>query len=237
MMLINGRLGQRYDEWRKDHPKEQLIRQGLVCENIYTSAKPRIVLLGREVNANGNPDFDFLGFLRRELEKGNKGENFKMSAKQAGLWAYGIMTGFQEDYHQLDHNYNAALGLKSIGWTNFSKIAGSGKANLAQVKEIACIQSSLWKDELKIMNPEVILCSGTGTHGLMATLLGPRQETLLCNIKQRREIKYSKWNLGSHECLCVDFFHHADRRGYETLYEILKEVFTQFEERNLCTWK
>ncbi len=235
-MSINGCLSRRYDEWKKDHPKEQLIRQGLVCENIYTSAKPRIVLLGREVNALGNRDFELLKFLRRELEKGNRGEKFKMSAKQAGLWAYGILTGFQEDYHQLDLNRNAALGLKSIGWTNLSKIAGGGKADLAQVRESACNQLSLWKDELKIMNPEVILCSGTGTHSLMATLLGLPQEFLLYNEEQRRKINYSKWDLGSHECLCVDFFHHADRRGYAILYRILREVFDKFEKNGLFTW-
>lgn len=238
-MSINERLSRLYDEWEKEHPGEQLKRHGLVDENTYTSTstKPRIVLLGKELNCRKNPDFNLLEFLNCELEKGTKGKVFERPAKQAGLWAYGILTGFRDDYHQLelDPNRHAAQGLKSIGWANLSKICGVGKAN-PEWKKHACKQRELTEKELKIMNPHIILCAGADTYGLLAKLLCLEPKLLLDKTEERREINYSIWHLESHKCLCLDFYHHADRRGYEKLYGILKEVFDKCKTEGLCTW-
>lgn len=241
-MSINECLSRLYDEWddkwKREYPGEQLVRHGLVCEDTYIAAKPQIVLLGKELNCQGNPDFDLLEFLNGELEKGSKGKNFDRPAMQAGLWAYGILTGFQEDYYQLDHSRNAALGLKSIGWTNLSKICGGGKANSNLWKVHAGNQMDLWTEELKIMDPDVILCAGRDTYDLMAELLRKLERKLLLDrAKHRRKIYYSEWNLGSHECLCLDFYHHAAIGFYEKWYWILEEVYEACKDRKLCTWK
>jgi hypothetical protein len=76
-MSINEHLSRLYDEWGKEHkwkkeyPGEQLKRHGLVDENTYTSTstKPRIVLLGKELNCHENPDFD----LRKVQEASKAG--------------------------------------------------------------------------------------------------------------------------------------------------------------------
>jgi len=235
-MSINECLSRLYAEWEEEHPGEQLKRHGLVCEDTYISAKPRIVLVGKELNCQGNRAFDMIKFLNCELEKGSKGENFERPAKQAGLWAYGILTGFKEDYYQLDHNPNAALGLKSIGWTNLSKICGGGKAN-PEWKKHACNQRELTEKELKIMNPQLILCSGADTYGLVTELLElGRPQLLLPKANHRREINYSKWDLDSHECLCLDFYHHAPTGFYEKWYWILEEVYDKCKHEGLFTW-
>jgi hypothetical protein len=240
-MLINERLSRLYDEWEKEHPGEQLKRHGLVDENTYTSTstKPRIVLLGKELNCQGNPDFNLLEFLNCELEKGTKGNNFEWPVKQAGLWAYGLRTEFQEDYGKFDkfaRNSNAALGLKGIGWANLSKICGEGKAS-AEWKKRACNQRKLTEKELEIMNPQLILCAGADTYGLVDELLElGLPQLLLPKANHRREINYSIWHLGSHECLCLDFYHHAARGGYKKYYEILNEVFDKCKKNGLCTW-
>ncbi|MCX6006438.1 MAG: hypothetical protein NTZ34_04145 [Chloroflexi bacterium] len=239
-MSINERLSQLYDKWddkwKREHPGERLVRHGLICEHTYIAAKPRIVLLGKELNCQGNPDFDLLEFLNCELEKGSKGNNFEKPVMQAGLWAYGILTGFQEDYYQLDHSRNAALGLKSIGWTNLSKICGGGKAN-SEWKKHACNQRELTEKELKIMNPQLILCSGGHTYALLAELLRLERKLLLPKENHRRKIYYSIWPLKGHDCLCLDFYHHAAIGFYEKWYWILEEVFDKCETEGLCTWK
>jgi hypothetical protein len=76
--------------------------------------------VGKELNCQGNPAFDLIKFLIFELEKGSKGNNFERPTKQAGLWAYGILKGFPQDYYksELDLICNAAEGLKSIGCFN-----------------------------------------------------------------------------------------------------------------------
>ena len=236
-MSINERLNQLYDEWEKKHTKEQLKRHGLVHETTYTSTstKLKIVLMGKELNCQGNPAFDMIKFLNHELEKGSKDNDFERPTKQAGLWAYGILTGFQEDYYELDHNRNAAIGLKSIGWTNLSKICGGGKAN-HKWKDHADKQRDLTKEELKIMDPQLILCSGEDTYGLMTEMLGLERKLLLNKAEHRREISYSIWPLENPKCLYLDFYHHAATGFYEKWYWILEEVYDKCKCKGLFTW-
>jgi hypothetical protein len=125
--------------------------------------------------------------------------------------------------------------LKSIGWANLSKIGGGGKAN-PEWKKRACNQWELTEKELKIMNPQLILCSGGDTYNLVAKLLDLKKTTLLPKSNQWRELSYSIWDLGSHRCLCLDFYHHAATGSYGKWYGILKEVFEKCKNNRLCTW-
>jgi len=234
-MTINERLNQLYSKWEKNHPGAHLVRHGLVDEGTYSNAEPRIVLLGREVNAMKDPHFNLLEYLIYTLEKSSKSKGFKLGEKQAGLWAYGILTGFQEDFYELDHNCNAAIGLKSIGWTNLSKICGGGKAN-HKWKEHAVKQWELTKEELKIMDPQLILCSGEDTYGLVTEILGLERKRLLDKTEKRRKINYSIWPLENHKFLCLDFYHHAATGFYEKWYWILEEVYDKCKCKGLFTW-
>lgn len=233
-MSVNCRLADLYDRWEREHPGDRLIRQGLVDEDTYLRAMPRIVLLGKEVNQRRNPAFKLLEFLRSELRKGNEGNRFARPAMQAGLWAYGILNRFPA-YQELDLELHAAQGVGSIGWTNLSKNGGTGEANLAKVREVARAQLNLWKQELAIMDPQLILCSGTYT--LMAPLLGLERRQLMPRGRQGRRIDYSIWQLTGHECLCLDFYHHAARGGFAKWYERLKDVVEECEKVHLCTWE
>ncbi|MGD0857662.1 MAG: hypothetical protein ABSA18_17980 [Dehalococcoidia bacterium] len=221
---INQSLKQQYSKWGKVHPGLKLVRHGLVDEQAFESAKVRIVLLGKEVNSMEYSDFDLLKFLKGELEKGDEGKNIKRADIQAGLWAYGILTDFNEDFSSLNINKCAAFGLRRIGWTNLSKIAGGGKADSKSISERAKSEKALWSEELRIMKPRVILCSGEHTYNLMTKLLDLKRKPLLDKTSQHRKFSYSIWR---YKCLCIDYYHHAARGDYKKLYEILKEVFIE----------
>ena len=236
-MSINERLNQLYGDWEKEHQGEHLVRHGIVDEETYRKAEPRIVLLGKEVNAMKEPQFNLLEYLIYTLEKSREGEGFKKSETQAGLWAYGILKECP-DYpkSKLVLNRYTAEGIRSIGWTNLSKICGGGKAN-HRWKEHAVKQWDLTKEELKIMDPQLILCSGEDTYGLVTEILGLERKRLLDKTEKRRKINYSIWPLENHKFLCLDFYHHAARGGYGKYYGILEEVYNKCKFEELFTWK
>lgn len=233
-MSISCRLVDLYDRWEREHLGERLIRQGLVDEEMYLASNPRIVLLGKEVNQRKNPNFELLEFLRNELQKGKGGNRFARPAMQAGLWTYGILNQFPK-YQELDLEFHAAQGVQRIGWTNLSKNGGTGKADITKVKEVACAQLNLWKQELTIMDPQLILCSGS--YGLMVSLLGLERRQLIPKGSKHRRFDYSIWRLKGYECLCLDFYHHSARRGYDKYYNLLKDVLEECKKLHLCTWE
>ena len=228
-MHINDDLKSLYESWKNIGEP-----QGLIDEPTYKASKPRIVLLGKELNEKRRNFKNLFTFMETEIKKGQKGKSFSKQPKQVGLWAYGILKGFP-DYSKLtDLNLNicAAEGLKSIGWTNVKKPGGKGKAVDAEIKRYAEKQFYLWIKELEIMDPQVILFAGTYNIASSLFLLGSRLETKFILPKCR----YSVWQLHGHDCLCVDFYNPGYWGSYQKSYQHLAAIFNECKKQGLCNW-
>jgi hypothetical protein len=192
---------------------EKIITCGVVDEAIYTNTYPKIVFLLKEPNSEDN-NWSLPKGLQRNV--GNALNNKAMDKKymvtwrQAGAWAYGIAYGFNT-YNQLKKDIFVAKGLQTLAMTNLKKTGGKGSSNMRLIAKFAIRDSSIWREELRIMNPDLIICGGT--YGLVVKVLG-----LACNLllaEGSEKYYYSFLELDGKKAVILSFWHPNARRKRE----------------------
>lgn len=225
--MINQELEQLYKEFYGDRRKD-IIACGVVDEEIYLRTKPKIVFVLRE------PHTDETGFtipngLRRQVEKGLSGKplepGWMYTWRQAGVWAYAILYGF-DSYRKIRKDICVAKGLQAIGMTNLKKTGGGATSNLSSIRESASRELDLWRNELLIMSPELIICGNTyrevvDSLGLDKILLSKHEET---------PYYYSEWKLGDEPIIILDFWHPNNRKNRNENLAILQKLIGQLRE-------
>lgn len=204
---------------------EHFVPCGVVNEEAYLSNKPKLVFVLREVNdPEQKPGWSMVDFLCRQVSRGLKGHSIYPMWKRVGIWSYAIRNGFPR-YRDLDSSLVAAEGLKYIGMTNLKKSGGGSVSDMEIIRKYAKATLTLWKRELEIMNPEVILCGRT--YRIVSELLElKRQETA-------SGLWYSIWQHDNNSSLIFAFYHPSYRGSSSMLYALLKESFLELRERGL----
>lgn len=98
--------------------------------------------------------------VKQMLNNGKFDRGYQYTWRQAGVWAYSIINGFKP-YSVLKKNTFVARRLQCIGMTNLKKTGGGATANRSKISQSAKADVGLWKRELEIMNPDLVICGGT----------------------------------------------------------------------------
>ena len=141
--------------------------------------------------------------------------------KVVGTWSYAIHNGFPR-YGDINTVQISAQGLKCIGMTNLKKSGGGGTSNYRVIREYATKTIKLWKSELEIMDPDIVLCCGT--FRIVTDLLGLERR------KTTAGLSYSIWKRNSDDSMLLQIYHPASRFRKDMLYAFLKEALMELHE-------
>ena len=230
--MINEKLIDLY----KTHYGEQIkdiIPCGIVDEDTYTTTKIKIVYVLREAHMRTpykiESGFTIPKGLKRNAEKGLKnipmGKNYMYTWRQAGVWAYAILNGF-DSYKILKRSEYVAKGLLSIGMTNHKKTGGGTSAKEHEIEYHAKRDKNLWQRELEIMNPDLVLCGGTYRH--IADNL--KLEKYFLHKDETKTYFYSVFNINGHRSVILDFWHPNNRRNRNKNLTVLKYLIDKLNE-------
>ncbi len=204
---------------------EHFVPCGVVDEEAYLSSKPKLVLVLREVNdPEQKPDWSVVDFLRWQVNRGLKGDSIYPMWKRVGIWSYAIHHGFAK-YGELNSLGVAAKGLRYIGMTNLKKSGGGGVSNYEAIRKHAEEKFDLWKQELEIMDPDLILCGRT--YWIVSGLLKLNRQQIASGLW------FSIWQHNDRSTLIVAFYHPSYRGSSHMLYALLKEGLFELQEKGL----
>ena len=206
-----------------------IVTGGVVDEKTYVSIYPKIVFLLREPHTE-KTGWSMTNGLRRNVEKGLKGEalekRYMYTWRQAGVWAYAIIYGFDR-YQVLRKNSYVAEGIKAIGMTNLKKTGGQATSNRHEIGHHAKQEKQLWQKELEIMSPDLILCGNT--FNMVINNIG-LERILLAEIGEKRYY-YSLCNLNGKKAVVLDFWHPNNRRRRDDNLSDLNILMSKLKEK------
>lgn len=221
-MVIRERLQELYNRYISQNPNEHFVPCGVINEEVYETSRPKLVCVLREPN---DPD-QHLGwrldtFLEKQVKKGSSGQSIYPMWKVVGIWSYAIHNGFPR-YGDINTVQISAQGLNCIGMTNLKKSGGAGTSNYRVIREYATKTIEMWKSELEIMGPDIVLCCGT--FRIVTDLLGLERR------KTTAGLSCSIWKRNSGDSMLLQIYHPASRFRKDMLYAFLKEALVELHE-------
>jgi len=232
--MINGQLAELYAQYYHEHYnddyKKKIIICGVVDEEAYLRSNPRIVFVLKE------PHTDRVGFsiperLNANVNRGSKGfeKSWGYTWNQAGIWAYAVHNGFKS-YDELRKSAIIAEGVRTIGMTNLKKTGGGPVAIPRQIKDAARTDVNLWRRELEIMDPELIICGRTYKN--ITSNLGTGCNNRLPEINGRT-YHYALWEINGHKTVILEFRHPANRKNRDETLELLRQLMKSLGDAEL----
>lgn len=222
--MISEKLQELYELHKRQlSPNEHFVPCGIVDQEAYEASTPKLVFLLKEVNdPKQTPGWSMVGFLQDQVKRGLSGQSIYPMWKELGIWSYAIRNDFPR-YGEINTVQVAAEGLKCVGMTNLKKSGGGGTSNYRVIRECAAKTIELWKSELEIMTPDIIICCGT--FWIVAPLLG------LIPTKTATGWSFSSWERGNGNSLLVSTYHPAIRGRKDMLYAFLKEGLLELQQK------
>lgn len=226
--MINEKLEKLYAEYC---PDKMIIPCGVVDEETYLVSKPRIVFLLKEPHSR-KAGWSIVGGLRRQVQRGLTGHPFERGYAytwvQAGVWAYAILNAFKS-YRELKKPLFRAKGIQAIGMTNLKKTGGGATSDREIIREHAKREVDLWRQELEIMEPDLVICGNT-YHDVVGNLELTKVQLLNHN---GTPYFYSLWNFGAHKTIILDFWHPARRGNRDETLKLLEQLIDKVQEKEL----
>jgi len=148
------KLNALFEQWVKKHPKYQghFAKDGINDESIYNTQNPKLLFICKEPNDKKQREGDF-----REWWTDPKEYKYLMG-KRICDWAYGVFNEFPPlNKKVLDNKKEQTEIMKSIAFMNLKKIGGGSSANSAKIRKAVEREKSLIAEEIKIINPDVII--------------------------------------------------------------------------------
>jgi len=233
--MINERLDSLYMDYYGDRIND-IIPCGVVDEETYSSVYPKIVIILREAHMRTPYQIESRWTIPKGLKRNaDMGlNNLSMERKymytwrQAGVWAYAIINGF-DTYQVLRSPSPVAQGLKCIGMTNLKKTGGKASSNWQEISYHAKQDKELWQRELEIMNPDLILCGGT--YRDVTSNLG--LERYLLHKDLDKSYFYSIHNMNGKQSVILSFWHPNNRRNRNDNLSVLSILISKLKEEGL----
>lgn len=217
-----GNITERLDALYAPHlvKDEHFVPCGVVDEDAYGASRPRVMFLLKEVNDPGHDKtWTLPGFLRGQVEKGIEGQ-YRMW-REVGTWVHGLRSGFPKFK---DAQAGRVEGLRAIAVTNLKKSGGGGQADMEKVEEVAKRDRELWEEEIRIMDPDLIVCGNT--YWIIEDILnfGPPPIPGTCGAR------HAIANVGGRDRVFLETYHPAARTKSAAMYAFFKEVVGELLE-------
>jgi hypothetical protein len=211
-----------FDKWQKTYSFSAFIKDGIVYNEKYE--KPHILFVLRDMNCSVSRD------LREDLR--NDGSGAKTWCNIA-RWTKALLDKNEEYPYDMSSEKRAEQ-LRRVAVMNIKKEGGSARADGKELVSFAQEQREMILEEIKICNPDIIICCGQMANGGKSNAMILEEDVF--RIKANWEHIHScelprNWNyfyaeLNGKKIPIVSFCHPqatnlCGRRGHEKLFKPL----------------
>jgi hypothetical protein len=225
--MINEKLKKLYIQYYADKV-ERIVLCGVVDERVYLSSRIKIVFVLKEPHSRDG-GWSMPINLRRQVQRRLGGQPFEKGWSftwiQAGVWAYAILNGFSS-YNELKKPALMARGIQAIGMTNLKKTGGGATSKPKVISAHARKDFALWRRELEIMKPDLIICGNT--YRDVADNLKLDKVKLLT--RHKTPYYYSLWDFNTQKTIILDFWHPNHRGNRAENLKLLQQVMNRLRE-------
>ena len=208
-MTRSQRLDALFEEWERRIPEPgRLCRDGIVCEECFETADPKLLFVSKEPNNPVGDGFDFRTWWTEEPVK------YSFSHRLSE-WAFGMQHGFPPLSEFDADQANKREAIRAIAFMNLKKVGGSASADSKVIKATVDREQDLLRRQIAIIEPDVIV-GGIGNSGLWHLLL-PDIEFIGCGF----DIGVTRVD----GIRVIDFYHPSYRVPRAMSYALLGRVF------------
>ena len=163
---MNEKLNRVLEKWKQkiknDFPAKSFVSDGIINEKYWQNCQPKILIIMKEVNSEKD-DFTSLSQLVND-RIGHKSQLWKYIAwHNIGR----VTNGLLEVHHNMqiipikDAEKDRQEVLKNIAVMNIKKTPGGDSSKDKEILKHAENYSELIKEEIKVINPDIIILGGT----------------------------------------------------------------------------
>lgn len=220
-----------FEKWKNIFDFDAFIEDGIVCAQNYE--KPHVLFVLRDMNCR-EKNKDLCEDLR------NHGSGWK-TWNNVGRWVKALLDGDTEYPYDMR---NRKEELKRVAVMNLKKEGGGSRTNGAELEESVKAQRTLILEEIKLCDPDIIICCGLSARGIKAnsTLL---QEYIfgleddVCKTFEseelNREWSYFYADINNKSVPVISFAHPQatclnGKRGHEDLFKPLYKDMLKIKE-------
>jgi hypothetical protein len=206
-------------QWKSESPDylEQFITDGIVDEEEYNSAIPKVLFIAKEPNDQTKDSWDYFELL---LDY----DNFKYPfLYRLAEWAYGILNDFPEFEQLWADDKNLHKVFRNIAFMNVKKSGGLGYAFSITIEDHIRNNQKFLINEIEIIDPNIIVTCLSLENAV--NLLFPEAIWMMSEYGIRiGKFKQSK---------IIDFYHPSSRKAKISLYNLLNNIIRSEVFKNL----
>ena len=156
-------LNQLFNRWKRQRPEEAQLMclDGIICEEHYETADPKILFIAKEPNDPRGEAFDFREWWCED------GPQYAFSWRLC-QWAYGIWNGFPP-LAQFDEEADTLNTMRSIAFMNLKKVGGGNQADPREIRRFTERNQAFLRRQIRIIDPDIIV-GGIGESSLWSVL-------------------------------------------------------------------
>lgn len=213
------RLNELFKEWEKqwtEEEAERMCRDGIVCEENYERANPKLLFVAKEPNHPEGSGSDYRKSWKKEVK-----HTFSNRLCQ---WAYGVRNGFPP-LPKFDAQADKLEVMSHISFMNLKKVGGDGKADHEKIRSVTNRDKDLLCRQIEIIDPDIII---GGVRGISPwSLLFPGIVFQNCGF----DIPVARVG----RVRVIDFYHPSYPVPKAMSYSLLGRVFQSDEFRRLLS--
>lgn len=203
-----------FEEWEQttNEYKGRFVRDGIIEEQLYKSALPKILFILKEPNDPGQEADDI-----REWWKDRK-QSLNAFGKRLAELSYGLLQDFPP-FENISTNNNDATYIDiihRIALMNIKKSGGGGISKCDQMMDHAKMNINFLHREIKIIEPDIII-TGTSWPCL-------RDEVFKNNNIEWKNSGYAIQIGRYNDAKVIDFYHPSSRNAAPALYSLLQNI-------------
>jgi hypothetical protein len=203
-------LNQLFDEWELAVPeyKGKFVRDGIINEQLYQTASPKILFIMKEPNDPKQETWDFRDWWKDEIK-------YTFSYRIAE-WSYGLLNNFPQfdDIRLKEGSLQKAI--QYIAFMNIKKSGGSGNSEYNRMMEHVQMNFDNLHRQIAIISPDIII---------MGTSWNELRDGLFPNIdwvKSGYDILIGKHDKSK----VIDYYHPSSRNAPAAFYSLLQNIVT-----------
>lgn len=210
-------LNQLFDEWEQTVSEYQgkFVRDGIINEQFYETASPKILFITKEPNNPKQEAGDFREWWKEEIA-----HSFSYRLSE---WSYGLLNNFPQ-YDDIRTKKDSALkAIQSIAFMNIKKSGGAGNSDYERMVEHVKMNFNFLHRQIDIISPDIII-TGTSWNEL--------RDGLFPNIKWAKsgyDILIGKHN----KAKVIDYYHPSSRTAPAASYSLLQNIISHNNFKSL----
>ncbi len=217
-MTKTEQLNELFGRWKEHWQSygigaDKFSPDGIINEESYQGASIKLLFILRESNTGHGKGIDI---------KIHLGDNLKWIIwHQLAKWAFGILNNFERPFEDVNNSYEEMRAAsRQIAVMNLKKYTGGSSVDYSLLNAFAFLDSEFIREEIDIIEPEVIVCCNTFIETMWALDLVDVKKSIQYYQKLlERYFEYKQTRI-------VAFPHHpADRKSHEANYNELRTLF------------